>query len=112
MEESARISRGNCKDLKTLSAANYDALVIPGGFGAAKNLSDFGFKGADMKVDEDIEKIMKDFSEKKKVIGLTCISPIIAAKVFGKDGVKLTLGGRGDSWPYNGAIDAAGSFGA
>ena len=55
---------------------------------------------------------MKSFSEAKKVIGLTCISPIIAAKVFGKEGVKLTLGGRGDSWPYNGAIDAAGSFGA
>ena len=65
-----------------------------------------------MTVDEDVEKIMRDFKTSKKVIGLTCISPILAAKVFGKDGVKLTLGGRGDSWPYNGSIDAASSFGA
>ena len=43
---------------------------------------------------------------------MTCISPIIAAKVFGKEGVKLTLGGRGESFPYEGAIDAAASFGA
>jgi len=44
MQESARISRGNILDISTLDARNYDALVIPGGFGAAKNLSDFAFK--------------------------------------------------------------------
>ena len=46
-----------------------------------------------MTVLEDLEKIMKDFNKQKKVIGLSCISPILAAKVFGKDGVKITLGG-------------------
>ena len=112
MEESARISRGNCKDLKDLKASDYDALLIPGGFGAAKNLSDFGFKGAEMSVDKEVEDIMREFKAQKKVIALTCISPIIAAKVFGKDGVKLTLGGKGDEWPYAGSIDAASSFGA
>jgi len=112
MEESARISRGNCKDLKSLEQADFDALIIPGGFGAAKNLSDFGFKGAEMKVDPDVEKILLDFKANKKVIGMTCISPIIAAKVFGKDGIKLTLGGRGENWPYDGALDAAKQFGA
>ena len=112
MEESARISRGNCKDLNTLKATDFDALLIPGGFGAAKNLSDFGFKGADMTVDKEFEEILRDFKAQKKVIGLTCISPIVAAKVFGKDGIKLTLGGKGDEWPYAGSIDAASSFGA
>ena len=112
MEESARISRGDCKDLNTLEVSNFDALLIPGGFGAAKNLSDFGFKGAEMKVDEDVERIMQEFHTKKKVIGLTCISPILAAKVFGPDGVKLTLGGKGENWPYAGSLDAAQSFGA
>lgn len=50
MEESARISRGDCKDLAHLEAKDFDALLIPGGFGAAKNLCDFGFKGGDMSV--------------------------------------------------------------
>lgn len=72
----------------------------------------FGFDGADMTVQEDIEKTLRDFHSAKKVIGLTCISPIIAAKVFGPNAVKLTLGGRGESFPYEGAIDAASSFGA
>lgn len=58
---------------------------------------------------------MKDFHSSQKHIGLCCISPIIAAKVFGTasggPGLKLTLGCRGDNWPYNGSIDAAKSFG-
>ena len=95
-----------------LDASEHDTLIIPGGFGAAKNLCSFGFKGADMTVHEDIEKILKDFKAQDKVIGLTCISPIIAAKVFGSQGVKLTLGGRGENFPFAGSIDAAESFGA
>ena len=95
-----------------LSAADYDALLIPGGFGAAKNLCSFGFDGAEMTVHEDIEKVLREFKQGDKVIGLTCIAPIIAAKVFGNDGVKLTLGGRSSNFPYAGSIDAAASFGA
>ena len=61
MEESARIARGNVKDLAELKATDYDALLIPGGFGAAKNLCTFGFDGADMKVHDDIEKTLREF---------------------------------------------------
>ena len=50
MEESARIARGNVKSMEELSVADYDALLVPGGFGAAKNLCSFGFDGADMTV--------------------------------------------------------------
>ena len=95
-----------------LKAADYDALLIPGGFGAAKNLCTFGFDGADMTVHEDMERVMRDFRSSDKVIGLTCISPIIAAKVFGDVGVNLTLGGTSDNFPYAGSIEAAKSFGA
>ena len=95
-----------------LRAADYDALLIPGGFGAAKNLCTFGFDGADMTVHEDMEKVLRDFRSEDKVIGLTCIAPVIAAKVFGNEGIKLTLGGRGSNFPYAGSIDAAASFGA
>jgi len=61
MQESARIARGNVKDMAELRAANYDALLIPGGFGAAKNLCTFGFDGAEMTVHEDMEKVLREF---------------------------------------------------
>ena len=66
-----------------------EAVVIPGGFGAAKNLSDFGFKGADMSVNPDVEKILLHFHQAGKPIALCCIAPIIAAKVFGSSGVEV-----------------------
>ena len=112
LEESARIARGNVKDMAELSAADYDALLIPGGFGAAKNLCTFGFDGADMTVHEDMERVMRDFRSNDKVIGMTCISPIIAAKVFGADGINITLGETSDNFPYAGSIEVAKSFGA
>ncbi len=68
IEESARIARGDVLDISKLDANNYDALIIPGGFGAAKNLSNFAFKGDDMEVDKDVCKILKDFHSHQKVI--------------------------------------------
>ena len=65
-----------------------------------------------MTVQEDIERVLRNFRSQDKVIGLTCIAPIIAAKVFGKDGVKLTLGGTTENFPYAGSIDVAKGFGA
>lgn len=68
-----------------------------------------------MTVKEDVAKVMKDFHGEQKYIGLCCIAPVVAAKVFGTNsggpGLKMTLGCRGDNWPYNGSIDAATSFG-
>ena len=55
MQESARIARGNIKPLSELKSADFDCLFMPGGFGAAKNWSDFGFEGADMTVHEDVK---------------------------------------------------------
>lgn len=115
MTESARIARGNVKAISELKVADFDVLFLPGGFGAAKNWSDFGVKGAEMSVQEDVASVLKDFHGAKKYIGMSCIAPVVAAKVFGSKyggpGIKLTLGCRGDNWPYNGAIDAATSFG-
>ena len=78
MNESARIARGPVRPLSQLTAADAEAVVIPGGFGAAKNLSDFGFKGADMSVNPEVERVLKGFQAAQFV--LYC--PIIAAKVF------------------------------
>lgn len=88
--ESARIARGKIKDLKNYDPNNFDALVIPGGFGVAKNLCDFAFKGANCTVNPDVEKAILKTSGKNKPIGALCISPVILAKIFGD--VELTIG--------------------
>jgi enhancing lycopene biosynthesis protein 2 len=115
MLESARIARGNIQDLVTIDSKNFDAILVPGGFGAAKNLSSFGFKGEDMTVQSDVENALKQFHTSNKIIGLTCIAPMIAARVFGTKfggpGLNLTLGKTDKSWPYNGSIDVATKFG-
>ena len=79
LQESARIARGNCKDLKELKATDFDVLIIPGGFGVAKNLSDFAFKGKDMTVKDDVANVLREFHSHNKVIGMTCIAPLLAA---------------------------------
>lgn len=113
--ESARIARGNVEPITELSSASADAVIFPGGFGAAKNLSDFAVKGGDMSVVPEVERIIKDFHGAKKPIGLCCIAPMLAAKVLGSTGVYLTLGKADDGsgkWPYAGSIEAAKGLGA
>lgn len=113
MRESARIARGAVQSLDKLTVDAADAVVIPGGFGAAKNLSDFGFKGADMTVNGEMERVIKDFHSAGKPLALCCISPIIVAKVLGEKNPKLTLGSTGEEgdWPYQGSIEVARGFG-
>lgn len=103
--ESARIARGNVKDIKELKSDGYDGVFFPGGFGAAKNLSNFASENANLIVDEEIERVLRDFHEHRKPIGLACIAPVLAAKVLGS-GRKLgiTVGDKGEEWPYGGTI--------
>ncbi|MCQ4348798.1 isoprenoid biosynthesis glyoxalase ElbB [Pseudomonas stutzeri] len=89
--ESARIARGQVSDVRGLQAADFDALVIPGGFGAAKNLSDFAFKGASCTVQPDVLAAARSFAEAGKPIGLICIAPAMAARIYGP-GVHCTIG--------------------
>ena len=88
--ESARIARGNIKALGEFSGKDFDALVFPGGFGAAKNLSSFAFEGVDCKVNPDVEKAIREMISLGKPVGALCISPVILAKVLGD--VELTIG--------------------
>ena len=88
--ESARIARGNIKDLKKFNAKDFDALLIPGGFGAAKNLCNFAIKGSDCDVNPDVENTIKAMHKAGKPIGALCISPVIIAKVLGN--INLTIG--------------------
>ncbi|GLH13152.1 ES1-like protein, mitochondrial [Gryllus bimaculatus] len=111
LTESARIARGNVKPLNLLNESCADAIVFPGGFGAAKNLSDFALKGADCSVNDDVTRVLKEFHKARKPIGLCCIAPVLAAKILGN--VVLTLGKKdGECWPHSGAIEQAEKMGA
>ncbi len=92
MVEAARISRGEIHDLKDLFEKDFDAVVFPGGFGAALNLSNWANVGAATKVNPDVERILREFHHASKPIGAICIAPTLVAKVFGKDAVNVTIG--------------------
>ena len=94
--ESARIARGDIKDISEANVEDFDALIVPGGFGAAKNLSDFAFKGTECTVQPDVLALAEAFAEAGKPIGLMCISPAIAAKIYGP-GVICTIGKDADT---------------
>lgn len=90
--ESARIARGEIKDLRDLSADKADAVIFPGGFGAAINLCDFAQKGPDCSVDLEVKRVIEDFFKAQKPMGFICIAPALAAKVLGPKGIELTIG--------------------
>uniref|UniRef100_M3YEW1 Glutamine amidotransferase class 1 domain containing 3 n=1 Tax=Mustela putorius furo TaxID=9669 RepID=M3YEW1_MUSPF len=113
LTESARIARGKITDLARLSAADHDAAIFPGGFGAAKNLSTFAADGKDCRVHGDVERVLKEFHAAGKPIGLCCIAPVLAAKVL--HGVEVTVGHEqeeGGRWPYAGTAEAIKALGA
>ena len=94
--ESARIARGDIKDISEANVEEFDALIVPGGFGAAKNLSNFAFKGTECAVQPEVLALAEAFAEAAKPIGLMCISPAIAAKIYGP-GVICTIGKDADT---------------
>ena len=92
LAEAARITRGAIADVKTVKASDLDALILPGGYGAAKNLCTFATEGVKLQVNPDVERLVRDMASAGKPIGFICISPVIAAKVLGSRKVKLTIG--------------------
>jgi len=88
--ESARIARGNIKPLNEYRAGEYDALIMPGGFGVAKNLCTYAFEGSGFTVDKVVEEALKSTHKAGKPIGALCISPVLLAGVF--DGIDVTIG--------------------
>ena len=88
--EAARIARGDIKALSEFKADDFDALMFPGGFGAAKNLSSFAFDGPECSIHPEVERAIKDIHNAGKPIGALCISPVLVAKVIGE--TELTIG--------------------
>lgn len=84
LAESARIARGKIRNIKDVTAADLDAIVFPGGFGAAKNLCDFAAKGAAASVNPEVARLLNEMATSRKPIGGICIAPALLAAVLGK----------------------------
>mmetsp|Transcript_62594 Transcript_62594/g.104184 ORF Transcript_62594/g.104184 Transcript_62594/m.104184 type:complete len:254 (-) Transcript_62594:317-1078(-) len=111
--EAARIARGVISPLDEIKPAAFDALVIPGGFGAAKNLCNHATvaqgDASKLEVDPDVKKTLLAFHEAGKPIGLCCIAPVIAASVLK---CTVTVGqAEGNKWPYGGTVGAIENYG-
>lgn len=89
--EAARLARGNVKDLAEANPDEFDALIIPGGFGAAKNLSDFAVKGHECSINPDLERFARAIHQAGKPVGLICIAPAMTPKLLGT-GIQCTIG--------------------
>ncbi|MGI6717904.1 MAG: isoprenoid biosynthesis glyoxalase ElbB [Bacteroidales bacterium] len=90
LEESARISRGDIEPLSKFNQKDFDAIVLPGGFGAAKNLCTYAIDGINHTVNDEVKQALVDMYEAGKPIGAMCIAPVLIAKVF--PGSILTIG--------------------
>jgi enhancing lycopene biosynthesis protein 2 len=111
LQESARISRGGVLPLSQLHAEKFDVLVVPGGFGVAKSLSNWGAAAAASDfVEPHLRAALLMFRAQRKVIALCCISPVLAAKTIAP--CKLTLGkaGPASEWPYGETVAAVKSI--
>jgi len=90
--ESARIARGNIVPLSQLKPAEVDAVILPGGFGAAKNLCTFALAGPDFQVEPQVARFLSEAHKLGKPLGFVCIAPAIAAKLFGAEHLEFTIG--------------------
>ncbi|WP_140920122.1 isoprenoid biosynthesis glyoxalase ElbB [Limnobaculum xujianqingii] len=91
LTESARIARGKIQPLSQADAALFDALIVPGGFGAAKNLSNFASRGAECEINQDLTRLVKAMHNAGKPMGFICIAPVLLPKMLGVP-VRLTIG--------------------
>lgn len=92
LAESGRIARTEIRNIADVQASELDALIFPGGFGAAKNLCSWAVEGPDCSVNEDVQRLILDMHDQDKPQGFICIAPVLAARVLGSKGPKLTIG--------------------
>lgn len=94
--ESARIARGEIKDLAKADASDFDAAILPGGFGAAKNLCDFAENGAECSINPDLLKFAKAMVHQGKPMGFVCIAPAMIPLIYDHH-PSLTIGNDADT---------------
>ncbi|MFQ5560394.1 MAG: isoprenoid biosynthesis glyoxalase ElbB [Nitrospinota bacterium] len=101
--EAARIARGEIKPLAELTPSEFDGVVFPGGFGAAKNLSTWGVSGPAGEIDPQVKRVIQETVNAEIPLGLICMSPVLVAKAFedSDTSVKITVGTDQEKSPYN-----------
>jgi enhancing lycopene biosynthesis protein 2 len=92
LAESARIARGRVRALEDVHASELDGIVLPGGYGAAKNLCDFAWQGSQAKVHPPLAALLRELHAARKPIGAWCIAPAVLAAIFRDQGLRLTIG--------------------
>lgn len=92
LTEASRISRGDIKNIKDVDTGELDALIFPGGYGAAKNICDYASRGIECAVNPEVDRIIREMHRAQKPLGFICIAPVIAAKVLGTFHPELTIG--------------------
>ena len=92
--ESARIARGDIKDMAEVTGNDIDALIIPGGFGVAKNLCDYAMAGPECSINPDVYRLVSEVHLFQKPIGAICIAPAMMAKILGEqdESAEMTIG--------------------
>jgi enhancing lycopene biosynthesis protein 2 len=91
--ESARIARGKIRNIAEVTSSDLDAVILPGGFGAAKNLCDFALQGAAASIQPQVARLLKEMAAAKKPIGAICIAPVVVAALLGKEcSPEVTIG--------------------
>lgn len=106
LQESARLARGEISSLNELVADEFDAVIVPGGFGVAKNLSDFATASDNMQVLDALKEALSGFRDEAKPIGLMCIAPVMVPRLLG-EGIAVTVG---NDPAVSGAISAMGGL--
>jgi len=90
--ESARIARGEIRNVKDVVAGDLDGLILPGGFGAAKNLSNFAIRGKEADVHLEVSRLITEMADARKPIGGICISPTVLSRVLQARHPEVTIG--------------------
>lgn len=100
--EAARIARGNIKDLAEISTNDMDGLVMPGGFGVAKNFTKWAFEGANGEINQDVKRLINEMVKQGKPLAAVCMSPTTVAKALEGSGIEasLTVGTTKEKSPY------------
>lgn len=101
--EAARIARGNVKDIQSIAPSDIDALVIPGGFGSAKNFTNWAFNGPEGEILPEIKLLIVNMVNIGKPIAALCVSPVVIAKALQDSSInaRLTIGTNEESSPYD-----------
>jgi enhancing lycopene biosynthesis protein 2 len=92
LTEAARIARGDIRSLSDITADDIDALILPGGFGAAKNLCDFALVGPEARVQPQVAELLTAIHAQGKPIGAMCIAPAVVVRALGAASPQVTIG--------------------